>query len=104
MTGLDATMKSIIKETVKSQFIKKEAMTFGPSLLDCELTFTEDQSQTSSITHPHPSSSYAKRNRQPETVDLSSPQNTRRKKKQDSRPPHLHYQGFICLFLNKISK
>ena len=31
LAGLDAKVKSIIKETVKSQFIKKGAMPFDPS-------------------------------------------------------------------------
>ena len=38
MAGLGAQVKSIIKDTVKSQSIKKKAITFDPSLLDCDLT------------------------------------------------------------------
>ena len=41
MAGLDAKVKSIINETVKSQSIKKEAITFDSSLLECDLTSTE---------------------------------------------------------------
>ena len=36
LAGLDAKVKSIIKDTVKSQFIKKEAISFDSSLLENE--------------------------------------------------------------------
>ena len=36
LAGLDAKVKSIIKDTVKSQSIKKEAISFDHSLLDNE--------------------------------------------------------------------
>ena len=36
--NLDAKVKSIIKDTVKSQSIKKEAILFDSSLIECELT------------------------------------------------------------------
>ena len=38
LAGLDAKVKSIIKEIVKSHFIKKDAITFDASLLECDLT------------------------------------------------------------------
>jgi hypothetical protein len=38
MAGLDAKVKSIIKDTVKSHSIKRDAIEFDQSLLDCELT------------------------------------------------------------------
>ena len=41
LSGLDAKVKSIIKDTVKSTSIKKETMDFDQSLLECELTSTE---------------------------------------------------------------
>ena len=41
LAGLDAKVKSIIKDTVKSQFIKKEAISFDPSLLENELSYEE---------------------------------------------------------------
>ena len=37
LENLGAKVKSIIKETVKSQSIKKEAIMFDPSLIECEL-------------------------------------------------------------------
>ena len=100
LVGLNAEVKSKIKDTVKSQFIKKEAVSFDPSLFDCELTYEEEQ-YPSSI--PFPSSALSKRSRQSETVDLRSPVRSRRKKKQDFRPPYLHSQGFKC-FIFIISK
>ena len=42
LAGLDAKVKSIIKDTVKSQFIKKEAISVDPSLLENELTYEEE--------------------------------------------------------------
>ena len=41
LAGLDAKVKSIIKETVKSQSIKKEAINFDSSLLECDLTLED---------------------------------------------------------------
>ena len=38
MAGLFAKVKSVITETVKSQSIKKEAITFDSSLLECDVT------------------------------------------------------------------
>ena len=38
MAGLDAKVKSIIKDTVKSHSIKRDAIEVDQSLLDCELT------------------------------------------------------------------
>ena len=63
LAGLDAKVKSIIKETVKSQSIKKEAVAFDSSLLECDLTNKEFGPQTSSQV------SSAKRPRQAETID-----------------------------------
>ena len=95
--GLDAKVKSIIKDTVKSQSIKKEAISFDSALFENELTCDEKDSHHSSF--PFPSNNPSKRSRQqPETDDLRSPtQSQRIKKKQDFRPQHLNPQGFICL-------
>ena len=38
MVELDAKVKSIIRDTVKSHSIKRDAIEFDQSLLDCELT------------------------------------------------------------------
>ena len=43
---LASTLKSIIKYTVKSQSIKKEAVEFDQSLLECELTSTDTTSSS----------------------------------------------------------
>ena len=80
MAGLDAKVKSIIKETVKSQFIKKEAITFDPSLLECDLTTKEFNAQS----FPQSSTS-AKHPRQAETIHLRSPVYQRSTKKQEFR-------------------
>ena len=80
MAGLDAKVKSIIKETVKSQFIKKDAIIFDASLLECDLTNKEFNSH--SFTE---SSASTKRPRQPETIDLRSPVYQRNTKKQEFR-------------------
>ena len=80
MAGLDAKVKSIIKETVKGQSIKKEVMSFDSSLLECDLTNTEFGPHTL----PQPSSS-AKRPRQAEMIDLRSPVYPKSSKKQDFR-------------------
>jgi len=83
LAGLDAKVKSIIKETVKSQFIKKEAISFDSSLLECDLTNT-GHGQFSSSQPSQPLSS-SKRSRLPETIDLSSPGYARNTKRQDFR-------------------
>ena len=105
LAGLDAKVKSIIKETVKSQFIKKEAISFDSSLLECDLTNT-GHGQFSSSQPSHPLSS-SKRSRLPETIDLSSPGYARNTKRQDFRTesgkvlqPGLQSKGFT--FLNLI--
>ena len=95
MACLDAKAESIMKETVKSQFIKKEAIAYDKSLFDDEITFDEEQSQPAKTFLA--SSSSSKRSRQPETVDLRSPP-LRRKSKPDSRPSYQHSQGFISYF------
>ena len=83
MAGLDAKVKSIIKETAKSQSIKKEVIAFDSSLLECDLTNTGHGQFTSS--QPSQPFSSAKPSRQPETIDLRSPGNARSTKKQDLR-------------------
>jgi hypothetical protein len=60
MAGLDAKVKSIIKDTVKSHSIKWDAIEFDQSLLDCELTgavstrFPQSASASSSSTPSGP--------------------------------------------------
>ena len=84
MAGLDAKVKSIIKETVKSQSIKKEAISLYSSLLECDLTSAEFNTQSFSQAS-RTSSSSTKRPRQAETIDLQSPPYSRNTKKQDFR-------------------
>ena len=72
MAGLDAKVRSIKKETVKSQFIKKEAISYDESLFEDEFTYDEEQSQSVPSFKPSSHGS-TKRSRQPETVDLRSP-------------------------------
>ena len=83
LAGLDAKVKSIIKETVKSQSIKKEAIYFDPSLLECDLTSEAIKSQQS----PHPVSSSFKRNRQADAIDLRSPTYEKRQDSRNDRRP-----------------
>ena len=52
-------VKSIIKETVKSQSIKKESLMFDHSLIECELTSDAFDNR------PSVSQSSSKRSRQP---------------------------------------
>ena len=49
LAGLDAKVTSIIKETVKSQSIEREAIEFDQSLLEYILTSTETTSKRSSL-------------------------------------------------------
>ena len=67
LAGLDAKVKSIIRDTVKSQSIKKESLYFDPSLLECELTSDANiQSSQNFWNTSHPISTAFKRNRQTE--------------------------------------
>ena len=68
LANLDAQVKSIIKETVKSQLIKKKSMMFDHSLIECELTYAVDNRLPTSLCQP-----LSKRSRQPGTIDLRSP-------------------------------
>ena len=76
LAGLDAKVKSIIKDTVKSQSIKKESLYFDTSLLECDLTTdvnTQSSQNIRNAPYPHPNSNAFKRNRQSEAIDLRSP-------------------------------
>ena len=83
LSGLAAKVKSIIKDTVKSTSIKKENMDFDQSLLECDLTSTEVNTQHFPRTAS--SSSNSKRNRQPDFIDLRSPTTSHIGKKHDAR-------------------
>ena len=85
MAGLDAKVITIIKDTVKSQSIKKESMYFDSSLLECDLTSMDIKPQNlqNLQNSPHPNSASFKRNRQEDALDLRSP--TYGTKRQDSR-------------------
>ena len=83
LTGLAAKVKSIIKDIVKSTSIKKETMEFDQSLLECDLTSTE--ANTQHFSHTASSSSTSKRHRQPEFIDLRSPTTSHSGKKYDAR-------------------
>ena len=56
MAGLDAKVKSIIKETVKNQYIKKESFVYDESLFEDESAYREEESQSAPAFH-HRSSS-----------------------------------------------
>ena len=74
---LDAKVKIIIQDTVKSQSITKKAILLDSSLLECELILTTADVQPFS----QPSSKSFK---QHETIDLRRPANYRKPKKQDA--------------------
>ena len=98
MASLAAKVKSIIKDTVKSQSIKKESLYFDPSLLECDLTSdTKIQSAKNfrNAPHPHPNSTAFKRNRQAEPIDLRSPNygNKRQDFKVDHREDRHSYNA-----------
>ena len=99
--NLDAKVKSIIKETVKSQSIKNENLTIDPSLFECDLTNTESGARSFS----QASSNTTKRHRMGETIDLRSPMEQRSFKKQDfrqqsakSQPQRKGYKNTIVFF------
>ena len=95
MADLDTKIKNVIKDTIKSRSIKKESLTIDPSLYEIDDSLEEGFSQPGvefySSSQPQSSTSQSsKRFRQPETVDLRSPNQQRRKKKQDFRPPYIN--------------
>ena len=80
LTNLNATVKSIIKDTVKNKFIKKESFVNDESNGEDESFQGEKQ-----LSYYQPQSS--KRHRQQDPIDLRSPNTpSQRKKKQDNRP------------------
>ena len=76
LAGLDAKVKSIIKDTVKIHSIKRDAIESDQSLLESELTATGSnskrfpQSATASSASSLPNT---KRARKPDFIDLRSP-------------------------------
>jgi hypothetical protein len=86
-THLDAQVKSIIKQMVKHQYIKKESIAYDESIFENEPTQSGKQFQHPPGFQPHSSSaSAAKRHRQQDSVDLRSPNTpNQRKKKTQSR-------------------
>ena len=87
LAALDAKVKSIIKETVKSQYIKKESIAYDETLFEDENANHEEKYQSTPDFQYCLSSSSSKRARQPETMDLRSPPYSR-KQKADSRPSY----------------
>ena len=74
MAGLDAKGKSIIKEMVESQSIKKETIKFDASLLECDLTTKELNSQS------FPQSSASTKQKQKITKTNSSSYNLQKRR------------------------
>ena len=87
LAGLDAKVKSIIRDTVKSHSIKRDAIKFDQSLLECKLTGMGTNSKrlphnahaSSSSNQPNP-----KRARKPEYIDLRSPNSNTSSQKQET--------------------
>ena len=78
LAGLDAKVKSIIKDTVKSHSIKREAIEFDQSLLECDLTRTDSSfraPQSASVSST-PSAPHSKKARRQDYIDLRSPSNS----------------------------
>jgi len=93
-TNLSDTVKSIIKETVKQQYIKKESFTFDDSIFDDEAPQSGKQFKNPPRFQQRFSSSSSKRQRQQESIDLRSPNTpNQRKKKTESRPFSQNIQG-----------
>jgi len=95
LAGLDAKVKSIIKDTVKSHSIKREAIKFDQSLLECDLTRTDSSfraPQSASVSST-PSAPHSKKARRPDYIDLRSPSNSSFMQQQTSGYSS-HTQGF----------
>ena len=79
LAGLDAKVKSIIRDTVKSHSIKRDSIELDQSLLECKLTGTGTNIKKLPYTANASSSSYQanqhnpKRARKPDYIDLRSP-------------------------------
>jgi hypothetical protein len=116
LVDLEGTVKSIIKDTIKSRSIKKEFLpTDSSSFFEVEDSLKESYNQPLPHQHQHVQQQQQqflqnlqnqanKRFRSPDLVDLRSPNQNRRKKNQDSRSPFLNQQGYfyITLFYNVI--
>ena len=106
MADLDAKIKGVIKDTIKSRSIKKESLSNDPSMFEIE--DSQEEEYTQQFLQPHPQSYHSsqssfhtgKRFRQPDTVDLRSPNQNRRKKKQNPRPPSINPQGLHNFLTN----
>jgi len=90
LAGLDAKVKSIIRDTVKSHSIKRDAIEFDQSLLECELTGMGTNIKKLPY-NANASSSYiqsdqhnSKRARKPDYIDLRSPSSNTSSKNQDT--------------------
>ena len=95
LAGLDAKVKSIIKDTVKSHSIKREAIEFDQSLLECDLTRTDSSfraPQSASVSST-PSAPHSKKARRQDYIDLRSPSNSNFMQQQTSGYSS-HTQGF----------
>ena len=94
-TNLSDTVKSIIKETVKQQYIKKESFTFDDSIFEDEPPQSGKQFKNPpGIQQRFSTSSTSKRQRQQESIDLRSPNTpSQRKKKAETRPFFQNTQG-----------
>jgi hypothetical protein len=76
LAGLDAKVKSIIKDTVKPHSIKRDAIEFDQSLLECDLTKTDSSyrfSQSASASSTPSAAPHSKKACRPDYIDLRSP-------------------------------
>ena len=111
LAGLDAKVKSIIKDTVKPHSIKRDAIEFDQSLLECDLTRTDSnyrypQSASASST---PSAPHSKKARNTDYIDLRSPSNSSFlaqgpvTSEQQTSGYNRQRQGFKCFIFKKTS-
>jgi len=95
-TGFADTVKSIIKNTVKEQYIKKESFAFDDSIFEEELPHGGKQFKNTpgNQKFSSASASTSKRQRQQESIDLRSPNTpSQRKKKANPRTFSHNTQG-----------
>ena len=95
LAGLDAKVKSIIKDTVKSHSIKRGAIEFDQSLLECDFTRTDSRFRApqSAFVSSTPSAPHSKKARRQDYIDLRSPSNSNFMQQQTSGYSS-HTQGF----------
>ena len=83
MADFDTKIKNVIKDTVKSRSIKKESLIIDPALYEIDDSLEEEfpQPAVEFYSSSQKQSSTSSKRRQPETVDLRSPTQQQRRKR-----------------------